>query len=702
MSSSPLQQGQQEDKDESSSSAHDLRSLSLSTEAEDPHFHGDSSDDMKSLLEEESNRADGAAKRRRNRMEIIRSNRSFLPSIILQRRLITLRSTLLALSLTLTLAVFWLLDSLKDPTLTVLVHGNLQKHQPLAKMASVGGTLVLVLLMEFISHEREKRRARERLRKRMADDEVLDGGGQWTRMNVGYSVQQGTMNDDIDDGDDNDQIPIHIFQTVGLSYIAAFGIISYMLRYHHGFLGEDTPAPDSSTKTAWRILGYIQYVTVESFGSIGVATFWSFVNSTLTLKAAKTYYGFIIAMAQVGAFGGSSVATIKGISIPNLYVCACFGILLQIGVMKLYGKRFPNAMDEEDDEAIEDLSSDFVRYDEDVAMRDKDSFRNGGRIKRKMKQQHQQQAIEPKESKEAMSLEVCMSGVYLILKHNYLLLILGVSCLYEVSLTCLDYEMKLIGLDRFRPPPDFYEDGSIPDHIDIDPNTKMNEQEANAFTVFMGRYGQLTNVLSLLLSYFAFPYLMEHYGLKHTLRIFPTLLLAISTMTFVALPMNLPVLFVSMSLLKALTYSINDPAKEILYIPTTNTVKFKAKFWIDVVGARVAKAIGSSINTYAGTAARIVQYGSVPSMVTALALWVICYAAGLEFDSLLEKGEVVGSDDEGITKDSMFYEGMDDDDSDDEEGISFDESGGSEEDGDESESQSDWRSDASIELRTFK
>ena len=42
------------------------------------------------------------------------------------------------------------------------------------------------------------------------------------------------------------------------------------------------------------------------------------------------------------------------------------------------------------------------------------------------------------------------SGVYLILKHNYVILILGVSCLYEVSLTCLDYQMKLLGWSHFE------------------------------------------------------------------------------------------------------------------------------------------------------------------------------------------------------------------------------------------------------------
>lgn len=667
-------QSNEEDQEDNSSSVSDMRSLSLSTETESIQTceEYNPSDDMKMLLHEK----DDPAKRRRNRMKMNQS--AFLPSMILQKRLITLRSSLLSLSLAMTLAVFWLLDSLKDPTLTILVNGNLRKHQPLAKMASVGGTLVLVVLMEFISHERDKRRARENAAKVMSDDEVIDGGGNWTKMDI--NIDSGENAAQQSENNSSDQIPIHVFKTVGLSYIVTFSIISYILRYHHGFMGADEIVDANS---AWHLLGYIQYITIESFGSISVATFWSFANSTLTLKAAKTYYGFIIAMAQIGAFGGSTVATFRSISIPNLYLVACVGITLQICVMKIYGQRFPDSMDEDDDAAIED-NSDCGGYEEEVAV--------AARVK-KARQQHQTLADtkNPEEAK-AMPLEVFMSGVYLILKHNYLLLILGVSCLYEVSLTCLDYEMKLIGLDHFRAPPDFLEDSSV---VDIDPN--LNEDEANAFTTFMGRYGQLTNVLSLLLSYFAFPYLMENFGLKHTLRIFPTLLLAIATMTFIALPLNLPVLFVSMSLLKALTYSINDPAKEILYIPTSNTVKFKAKFWIDVVGARVAKAIGSSINTYAGTAERIVQYGSLPSVVTALALWVICYAAGIKFDSLLEKGEIVGCEDDGITKDPLFYEGMDDegdhDDSCQESDSHEDEYG--------SESQSDWRSDASIELQKF-
>jgi len=543
-------------------------------------------------------------------------------------------------------------------------------------MASVGGTLVLVLLMEVISHERKRKKELEAATRIMSDDEVQNGGGHWTKMSVTSGIDK-DLDDQQDDADgDGSRIPVTIFRIVGLSYIGAFGLISFILRYHHGFAEDGKAVPAT---TAWHVLGYIQYITIESFGSIGVATFWSFVNSSITLKAAKTYYGFIIAMAQLGAIGGSTLATLPGLSIPNLFLIACVGIVAQIYVMETYGRRFPNVMNDDDDDTM---------IVESIIDQDYESELSAGA--NKVRRQRQIAAQVQDTSEEPLSSKVFLSGVYLIVKHNYLLLILGVSCLYEVSLTCLDYEMKLIGLDRFRTPPDFLADNSIVD-------SSMSEEATSAFAAFMGRYGQLTNLLSLFLSYYAFPYLMDHYGLKHTLRIFPTMLLGITFISFVALPMNLPVLFISMSFLKALTYSINDPAKEILYIPTSNNIKFKAKFWIDVVGARVAKAVGSSINTYAGTPERVVKYGSLPSVMTAIALWVICYAAGIKFDELLDSGEIIGSDEDEVVKDTTFYENMRD----------CSDNGDNEEEAEGSfgehhevdcDSQSGWESNVSIEL----
>jgi hypothetical protein len=225
------------------------------------------------------------------------------------------------------------------------------------------------------------------------------------------------------------------------------------------------------------------------------------------------------------------------------------------------------------------------------------------------------------------------SGIYLIFNHYYVILILGVSCLYEITLTCLDYQMKLLGYARFA---------ATNDPSTFSSTSPISIMATMSFAEFMGRYGQVVNFISLLLSSLVFPTLISRYGLRVTLRIFPTLLLIVTVIAYGAFPGNLTVLFVSLSLLKAMTYSVHDPSKELLYIPTSNAVKFRAKFWIDVVGERISKAIGGLFNTFSGSVAKSIRIGSVPSIVSAAGLWFACFYVGIEFDRLLRTGTIVG------------------------------------------------------------
>ena len=63
--------------------------------------------------------------------------------------------------------------------------------------------------------------------------------------------------------------------------------LSYLISLHPDFRGGVNGADEPKMSSVWYALGYLQYITIESYGSIAVATFWSFANSTLTLKAAK-------------------------------------------------------------------------------------------------------------------------------------------------------------------------------------------------------------------------------------------------------------------------------------------------------------------------------------------------------------------------------------------------------------------------------
>lgn len=505
----------------------------------------------------------------------------------------------LGLGLFLVLFPFWLLDTLKDPIFGALIDGNLQEQLPLAKLFSVCTTLALVCFLEYVAQER-KRQQHQIVR---SQDEVLDEGSTWNRMRVAAATSSddgygGTQGDD-EHADAEDRVPSHIFASIGVPYCIFFALIAYLLQFNPATAwtaGSANLDKSGSSNQAWHVLGYCLYAAIESFGSLAVATFWSYTNSTLSLHDAESYYGSIIALAQMGAIAGSTMVTMHVWTSITLFIVACLVILLHIIVMMSYSRRFPPTSNVAAAESEETMVP--VTHNDD----------------------------EPS----------VWSGVHLILKHNYVLLILGVSCLYEVSLTCLNYQMTLLGWNRFEESSSF------------NPDESSRSFSNMSFTQFMGHYGQMVNVTSLILSSLIFPWLIHRVGLKYTLRLFPTLLLIANVIAFVALPGNLAVLFFSISLLKAMTYSIHDPSKEILYIPTSNAIKFKGKFWIDVVGARFAKAIGSSINHMSGSVHRSIRVASAPSLLTAAALWFVCYRVGTQFDDLVESGTIVGLDNDPL------------------------------------------------------
>lgn len=492
------------------------------------------------------------------------------------------RPFFLGVGLFLVLFPFWLLDSLKDPLLSTLTR-NLERNQPPAKLVSVVTTLFLVCLMDYLSNKRLKpRRKEKRLQSSSilwqatrSDKDVLDIGGVWDPMELDTTSSEPEQ----DKG-----VPPTIFAFIGIPYCIAFGIIAYLLQFH-------VPSSRSPTFDFWHVLGYIVFAVIESYGSLAVAAFWSFANSTLSLEQAERYYGPVIAIAQLGAIGGSTLVSINVYDHGQLVVVACLVIILHIVVMHLYVLKFPPNQTSTTQPPMREVPKHLTKL----------TWR--GREK-------------PAE------LE-WMTGVYMIIKHKYVLLILGASTLNEISLTCLHYQMALMGWER-NGAGDPYSDGM-------------------AFAQFMGRYGQIVNVSSLVLSSVVFPFFMRRLGLRYTLRIFPSLLLIVNLLVFLALPGKLWVLFLSLALLKAVTYSIHDPSTEILYLPTAPTIKFQAKFWIDVVGARIAKGIGSSINTLAGNVNRSIRVAGAPSLLTAAALWFVCFQAGVMFDGLKENNEIVGS-----------------------------------------------------------
>ena len=214
--------------------------------------------------------------------------------------------------------------------------------------------------------------------------------------------------------------------------------------------------------------------------------------------------------------------------------------------------------------------------------------------------------------------------------------------MYEIVLTILDYEFKLSGEN--------YATIGISNTLEelseevIDASTLISSEidvSQDKFAQLLGRFGQLTNIVALFLSLFGFSYVVHKLGVTITLLIFPCMLFfGVVINNLVA---NMWVLFVLLSILKAITFSLNEPVKELLYMPTSDAIKYKAKAWIDVFGARCAKALGSFItNLSGGDISLLRKISEIPVIILSIFYLILVYAIAKDFEWLQNNKRTVG------------------------------------------------------------
>jgi AAA family ATP:ADP antiporter len=213
-----------------------------------------------------------------------------------------------------------------------------------------------------------------------------------------------------------------------------------------------------------------------------------------------------------------------------------------------------------------------------------------------------------------------------------------------VEVTIIDYTMKVLAKDHFSGLYPCTAGNSCWDVVKNEPRG-MSAEATAAFTTFMGLFGQATNTLSFLLSFLGTSAIIRKLGLRLTLLLFPTLCLIV--IIIVRLHPTLYVVFAAMMVLKANSYALNNPTKEMLYQPTSSAVRYKAKSWIDIFGARGSKALGSLVtNAFSDSASHLVANGSLVGMCVASFLIWNARFMGRSFDEYVKTGYIVGGDDD--------------------------------------------------------
>jgi len=156
-----------------------------------------------------------------------------------------------------------------------------------------------------------------------------------------------------------------------------------------------------------------------------------------------------------------------------------------------------------------------------------------------------------------------LAGARIVSRSPYLMSIVALVAIYEVVSAVIDFQFSATTTH-------FLDDKAIDAHL---------------ATVFM-----ITNWASLGVQLLATGWVMRRFGVGAALRVLPLTVLIVSS-GFVLLPGLWIGSFLSITD-NALNYSMNQSARESLYVPTTTREKYQAKAFIDVFVQRTAKVVG--------------------------------------------------------------------------------------------------------------
>lgn len=264
------------------------------------------------------------------------------------------------------------------------------------------------------------------------------------------------------------------------------------------------------------------YLFGDLFSTIMVATFFAFLNDSVTADSAKRLYG-IVGFGGVagGALGSTTVAAlIKSVS-NTAWMFILVGVAAVItGIAIVAGRRVDKT------QAPSQLSE------------------------------------APQEESKEKAGNPALEGAKLVFSSRYLLAIVGIVGMYEVVSTVMDFQFTSTVVH--------YLDGAA-----------IGKQFSTVYAI--------TNWAAMFIQLFLTSLVMQRFGVGIALLFLPIAALAGSA-AFLATP----ILLLGSALNTAdngFSYSINQSAKETLYVPTTKDEKYKAKAFIDMFVQRFAKAL---------------------------------------------------------------------------------------------------------------
>jgi ATP:ADP antiporter, AAA family len=329
-----------------------------------------------------------------------------------------------------------------------------------------------------------------------------------------------------------------------------------------------------------KALGWFIYCFIESFGSIMPALFLAIVASTMTTESAKKGYGMIYCFAQLGLILGTwFVAQFVG--------SLGFGILFAMGGAFLCLLPF--------------LMKRYVSICSELEV---------GKVV-------------PVEEKSKTGI---FEGLRLLVNNPYIAGLLVVTTVYEIIGTIVEFQMGMCATEVYP----VAADGGA------------------GFAWFKAWNGMSVGFLSLSFALVGTSFLMRRCGLKFCLVSYPMLIGSIIAILFglylagASTYVLMWAFFGAVVVFKGLNYTLNAPAKEVMYIPTSKDVKFKAKSWIDGFGGRTAKGTGAVMTgSLGGNFSLLMIFGTIASLgIVVFWIFVAAYV-GNKFNELQRDNKII-------------------------------------------------------------
>jgi len=329
----------------------------------------------------------------------------------------------------------------------------------------------------------------------------------------------------------NREKTFYILSTIYI--ITAFAFAAYFFFATQNAMATDLEFINGYTYYVTFITNYAFYAWVESYGALLVALFWAISTDITTPNSAKKGFSLIVTMGQLGGMIGAFF--IAGLPCMLGHETSTLSILIVAGTILISMYLLRNLFTK----TPAHLLTAYHGYNEK----------------------------EEEKKQESGFLE----GLYLLMRHKYLLGIFAVVAFPEIIMTIVDLHFNTLASELYT-------------GIEL--------------TRYHSYYTSAVSFVTLLLLLCGSGKITHVFGLGVSLLLMPVFY-GIALLGFVSFNSLNFLLFILVSS-KALNYALNGPAIKQLYIPTTHDVRFKSQAWIEIFGLRGSRAAGSSFGMLLG------------------------------------------------------------------------------------------------------